>query len=183
MLDVMTQARLKEFEAQIESDTAPDITADVVMSTLLGLRGDVDKMLTEAVQEVYDWLRPHKAYNIYKTNSEFKVGKKVVMDYCIDYQRYGSSAYTSFSHHKEQNIRSLENVFHLLDGNGIVEYPGDFLTAIKNAISHKEWQCETEYFRAKWFKKGTLHIEFKRLDLINELNRIGGSGQLPRKVT
>jgi hypothetical protein len=38
--------------------------------------------------------------------------------------------------------------------------------------------CETKYFKVKWFKKGTLHIEFKRLDLLSELNRIGGGNRL-----
>ncbi|WP_459933881.1 DUF4942 domain-containing protein [Fundidesulfovibrio butyratiphilus] len=36
--------------------------------------------------------------------------------------------------------------------------------------------CETSYFQCKWFKNGNLHIVFKRLDLLEKLNRIGAGG-------
>ena len=38
-------------------------------------------------------------------------------------------------------------------------------------------ECETDYFRVRWFLKGTVHIWFKREDLLAELNRIGSGGK------
>jgi len=179
MLEVMTEKKKNEFEKQIENDKAPDITVDTVWGTLMSLRNNVDNLLVEAIRETYEWLRP--CNNNYKTNSEYKVGQKVILEYCVDYEKHSWGEMMSLYYRKEQNIRSLDNVFHLLDGKGVVKYPGDFLTQIKDAIRRKEWSCETEYFRARWYKKGTMHIELKRQDLINELNKIAGSGQLPKE--
>ena len=37
---------------------------------------------------------------------------------------------------------------------------------------------QDDYFKFKWFRNGNLHIEFKREDLLTELNRVGGEGQV-----
>jgi hypothetical protein len=41
-------------------------------------------------------------------------------------------------------------------------------------LNEKNYQklmsCETEYFFLKWFRNGTARIEFKRMDLVHELN-------------
>lgn len=34
------------------------------------------------------------------------------------------------------------------------------------------WLIETEYFRCKAYKKGSLHIEFLRKDLVASMNRV-----------
>jgi hypothetical protein len=41
-----------------------------------------------------------------------------------------------------------------------------------------QWECATNYFRAKWFKNGNAHLEFLRLDLLRELNAKAGEGLL-----
>ena len=179
MREVMTAKRVREFERQLESDEVPDITEDTVWQTLVSLRDNIGMLLDEAVEEIYEWLRPWNS--MYKTNSEFRVGKKVVLEYCVDYQTWGDSWHVWFVHSKEGNIRSLDNVFSLLDGKGVVKYPGDLLTSIKDAIQRKEWICQTEYFDVKWFKKGTMHITMRRMDLVDKLNAIAGSGYLNKK--
>lgn len=37
---------------------------------------------------------------------------------------------------------------------------------------------ETTYFRWKCYRNGNLHLEFKRLDLLQTLNEVGGAGML-----
>lgn len=39
-------------------------------------------------------------------------------------------------------------------------------------------RCETEFFRCQWYKGETLHIEFKRPDLIAKLNALAGGKTL-----
>ena len=81
-------------------------------------------------------------------------------------------------HWGEQRLRCIDNVFHLLDGKGPIKWPGDLVTMIKEAMRDKEWVCETEYFSCKWFKKGSLHIKFKRMDLVKELNKRAGGNRI-----
>ncbi len=134
-------------------------------------------MFEEAIKEVFDFLRPGK-WCSHKTNNRFEVGKKVIIDWGID-TSYGMLRPV---YQKEQSYRALDNIFHLLDGKGVSKYPGDFVTALSAACRKKEWECETEYFKCKWYKRGTLHIEFKRLDLLKELNRRAGGMNFSGKI-
>lgn len=171
--DVLTPSRSEELSRQIRDNDLPEFTADNVQSTLEFLRGNLDVYLQEAVKEVYDFLRPRPVYGHYKTNSEYQVGKKVILSHMVE------TAYLNTIYHRAENkIRALDNVFSMLGGGGVVSYPGDLLTTIRTAIRAKEWKCETEKFKVKWYKKGTMHIEFKDMRLVHELNRIAGGGMI-----
>ena len=79
---------------------------------------------------------------------------------------------------REANVKALENVFSLLDGQGVNHYPDDIITRINAACKEKHKTLEDHYFKLKWYKNGNLHVEFKRLDLLDRLNRIGSDGSL-----
>ncbi|MBI9095289.1 MAG: DUF4942 domain-containing protein [Sphaerochaeta sp.] len=64
----------------------------------------------------------------------------------------------------------------LAPGQGLPKRPEDAVTAINQAIREYRTEAETEYFRFKWFKAGTMHIWFKGEDLLKEFNRIGAAG-------
>jgi hypothetical protein len=68
-----------------------------------------------------------------------------------------------------------------LDGRGVAKYPEDAVTKINEAIGDKQWECETEYFAIRRYKKGSMHIRFKRLDLVRRLNKLAGGNRLKNK--
>jgi hypothetical protein len=172
IFNLVSNHKKEEIERQIRHGDLPPFTVESVMVMMDGLRTNISSLLDEAIKEVFEFLRPHR--NHYKTNSEFEVGSKVILEYYMDVTSW--SIHLSYT--RDQNIRCLDNVFSLLDGKGPVKYPGDLLTTMRSAFQEKRMGCETKYFKVKWFKKGTLHIEFKRLDLLSELNRIGGGNRL-----
>ena len=62
----------------------------------------------------------------------------------------------------------------MLDGKALSAYrDGDLSKAIEAA---EGGIGETEFFRFKCFGNGNLHIEFRRMDLVDQLNAIGGRG-------
>jgi hypothetical protein len=130
----------------------------------------------EAVVEVFDRLRPVRGYDHgYKTNKLYEVGERVIKEYAVT-QAWGRGKFRLAYGRTgiEQLVRCLDNVMHLLDGKGPVHsHNGPLVDALN---SHENFgHVETEYFEAKCFKKGTLHLRFKRLDLLRELN-LRGSG-------
>jgi len=177
--NVMTEQRVANLKAQFKSGELPDFTFDAVISMLDSLRCDVGTLMTESVKEVYELLRPRVIGNRqrYKTNSEYEVGDKAILEN-VFYVWKGATWHDVHFQEDSQTLTSLDNVFHLLDGKGVAKHPKDLKTAVKMAHEAKEWQCETEYFKCKWYKKGSFHIEFKRTDLVNELNRIAGGARL-----
>ena len=165
-------ARAKEIDKQLHDkpDTLPDITMDNIFGWLEAMAGQGRKFLEEAVVEVYRNLRP-STWNRHKTNSAFRVGRKVILTHRVS-SGYKSGHFRA-NYHCQDELRAIDNVFHMLDGKALSQYrDGDLCRAIEEA---ERGIGETEFFRFKCFRNGNLHLEFRRLDLVGQLNAIGGN--------
>jgi hypothetical protein len=168
---VMSIRRCEELDKQLqEPDTLPEITLDNILGWLESLNERATGFLEEAAVEVFQWLRPSRQH--YKTNDPFKVGKRVILPYMV--ARCYSGRGFRVDYYREDKLRALDNVFHLLDGRGLSKTAdGNLIDAIRSAT---EGQGETEFFRFRCFRNQNLHLEFKRPDLVKKLNEIGGNG-------
>lgn len=169
---LLTEKKKQELDRMIEDGTLPEVETETIQAFISNLTCNLPNLFKEACCEVFDMLRPPRS--AYKTNTEYEIGPKVIMNYMVDCS-YGSC---SLEYRREQSLINLDNVFHLLDGKGSTKYPHDLVTTIKMAITEKRWDVETEYFRCRWYKKRSMHITFKRLDLVQELNRIAGGNRI-----
>lgn len=166
-------ARAKEIDKQLHDrpDTLPDITIKNIFGWLDSMATQGQQFLAEAVVEVFDKLRP-SAWNRHKTNSAFKVGRKVILCHRVS-PGYRARSFR-VNYHYQDELRALDNVFHMLDGKGLSAYrDGDLCRSIEAA---EDGTGETEFFRFRCFRNGNLHLEFRRMDLVERLNSIGGSG-------
>ena len=176
--ELCTTRRREELEREIDSDECPELNQNTVWRLLENLNNGLDDMFNEALKEVFKTLTPGACqWDTYKTNEGDAVGSKVILGGYIS-PDYGGGFRVNYHSWAEQGIQAIDNIFHLLDGKGVSKHPGGLLTAINGAGGKKEQSCETAYFECKWFKKGTLHITFKRLDLVEELNRRAGGMRL-----
>ena len=167
---ILSQAKLRELDEQLHNHKFPKLTLENVYATVDSLMSQAEEFAAEAVREVYNWLRPRDSY---KSNSEFEVGGRVViqgvLSNCgreINYGRWG-----------EDRLIALDKVFHLLDGKpflSVAPYRG---TPLVRAILAAD-AGETEYFRYKTYLNNNLHIWFLRDDLRIEFNRVAGGGSL-----
>jgi len=173
--NLISEKRREELDRQIEKGDLPEITVENIQSTVGGLLQNIGNLYKETVQETFDWLRPPRSR--LKTNTEYEIGKKAIKEWVFDCD-YGCR----ISYRSEQGLRGLDNAFHLMDGKGSVKYPGDVVTKINEAINHKQWGAETEYFKLKWYKVGTLHIDFNRLDLVEKMNAMAGGNRIKPSI-
>jgi hypothetical protein len=173
--EVCSSKQRDELERELHRGELPELTELNVLAFLEKLQASLPDMFEQSLKEVFDWLRPCGQWGPhYKTNSKFSVGKKVILGYCVD--RPWGGRY-DVRYEMRQRLHALDNVFHLLDGQGIARYPNDLVTAINTAGDKGGTMCETAYFSCKWFNNGNLHVTFSRLDLVKELNkRAGASG-------
>lgn len=171
---LMSQARRNEVDRQLESGQGmPPLTEANVIALVEAEFAKLGEYRDEAVKEVFERLRPR--HSKYKTNSEFEVGRKVIIGYAVE-NNYRNGY--RVNHRYSGELTGLDNVFHFLDGKGVVKSThGPLVDAISKA-THAENSGETDYFRFKCFRNQNLHIEFKRLDLLAEFNRIGGGNRL-----
>ena len=175
MRKMMSLKRQDELNRQLfdESGSLPEPSTESLAGFLDANLGRAKTFAKEAVDEVFQWLRPNRDFHDFKSNARFEIGKKVLLNGVMD-----TKYFVRLSTYHAARLVSMDNMFHALDGKGFQTYPNDIVTAIETACNEKRWSAETEYFRLEWYKKGSMHIEFKRLDLVAELNRIAGGATL-----
>jgi hypothetical protein len=71
-------------------------------------------------------------------------------------------------------VLDLDRVFHVLDGKVAPDYQQGLGAAIRETMARRDgtMQCESDYFRARWFKNRALHLWMKRADLVERANRL-----------
>ena len=177
---LMSDKRVKELNDLLKDGDLPEITEENIFNLLEKFIEDAPAIQEELFEQVFKLLRPPGGYSgDYKTNDKFKVGKKVILTWMVDRRYNDGSFHISYSSSDELN--ALDRVFHLLDGAGIQNgYQSPLVQAIDTCENGKG---ETDYFKFKCYKNRNLHIEFKRIDLVKELNRIAGGGDLPGQAT
>jgi hypothetical protein len=163
---ILSEKAAKNLRDDLEKGKLPTPTPENVTATLETFMAQAGDLFEQALLEVFDWLRPGR-WDTHKTNQMYQVGPKVIINDAV--QTYYVSSYY------DQRLRALDNVFHHLDGKRPPQYPGTLVTTINDAVRNRGIrECETESFACKWFGNGNLHVTFKRLDLLKELNRRGG---------
>jgi hypothetical protein len=173
----MSIAAWKELQNSIERGEPPPITEEIVQGMIDKFRQDIPSMVEAAVHEVFDFLRPRCSE--YKTNTEFELGERVILKWVLG-QRWDRRSKWSVDYDYEQNLIALENVFRWMDGTVVVSeqrHYSDLSTAIK-ACSPEKCHGATAYFEFKGFNNRTLHLKFRRMDLVAKLNRVAGGMRL-----
>lgn len=169
--------RAEELDRMLDGkseDKFPPVTLENVLAFARGFRQQLDTMLTEAVNEVFEWLRPH--HSEYKRNSELEVPRRVVLSYMVekDWQKF----HVCYGGRAQARLTALQNVFSALDGKGTIAktHYGALYDAIN--ASGKDGVGETEYFKFRCYRNHNLHLEFRRADLLAKLNAIAGGKRL-----
>ena len=162
-----------ELNELIEQDKLGPFNALTVSNFITDAAMNVNSLVDEAAKEVFEYVRPRTGH---KTN-EFSKGmpEKVIITGISSYQTWYKTI--SVGYHNEKKLKDLDNIFHLLDGKGPIQYPGDLLTKIKETAYNTINM--TEYFEFKVFAgNGNLHLKFKRMDLANKLAQIATNNVL-----
>lgn len=113
-------------------------------------------------------------YNGWCSNKSWYVNKKVILPvYAYDYiwKKMDVSKYEIVN-----KFCDIEKAFNYLAGcPGADVYIGQFLQNAKQLEQTKNISCK--YFDLTFYKKGTVHITFKDMDLLKKLNIFGGKGK------
>ena len=160
-------------------DDWPDITPENILGVLQGYMASADEFLDESIQDVYEFLKPWDR-DEYKTNEKnrWKLSNKIIIGYAVECA--WSNNFRLNYGERGNRIQTLDTVFHLLDGKGFSKtHHGELYNAVQDCSPSSPY-AETDYFKIRCCKNSNLHIEFKRLDLVDEFNfRCGNGNQLP----
>ena len=145
----------------------------------------IPRMIHEAVREVFKWLTPGQRWTGCKTSNEFKIGQKVIVTYTAE-SNYSRGFRVNY--HRKANVDALGNVLAMLDGKGVrkrnraetddPKLAGSYADAWSGAWGKPE-AYEDDYLTAKAFANNKVHITFKRMDLVAQINQAGNEPELP----
>jgi hypothetical protein len=117
-------------------------------------------------------------YNGWKTNKAWKINNKVIirLNGFDDWSGKFRPRYEV-----ERKLEDIEKVFNYLD-SGKTMGDDTIQNILRNAEStNQSRKIDTKYFYITFFKKGTCHLEFKDLELLDKFNIFGSQrkGWLP----
>ena len=158
---LMDAQAVAEFERSL-TPVPPEFTESNIRSTFIDLHGKSRDMFRRGVVNVFRYLSDD-----YKTNSRepFRIGRKLVMT-CMVQSAFGSGLQLHYGGAVDK-LNDIDRVIRTLGGMSFTA--GALPVMVNQALKLGEVH-ECELYRAKGFKNGNMHFEFKRQDLLDLLN-------------
>ena len=165
-----------EWDRQIERGEIPAFTFDNIAATFERLHDARKEMLERGVIECFRRLSWD-----YKTNQPFKFGKGIVIERLFKTYGTGRSRWLSLHHPTTDQLDDLVRVFSVLSGRVEPDHRQGIYGFLHQAQHDGRTEWEGDYFAIRWFLKGTGHLTFKRMDVVERMNGILAK-HLPRAL-
>ena len=158
-----------------------------ILTLIIKMNGKVIKGVEDTIIKLFDeWTArswneesPNRHYyDGWKTNDCFSIGKKVIIPF---YGAYDSWSKRFRAYNVYSKFADIEKVFDFLD-SGRTDWPGSLGDAMRLAEATENTRnIDTKYFTVTFFKKGTAHLVFKDMELLEKFNLFAGQkkGWLP----
>jgi uncharacterized Zn finger protein (UPF0148 family) len=180
------------FLRDAQRDSTIPFTADNIRSTLENVFQSRKRLFDESVARVFDELcaqavengegpvRPgrienHRHSEGWKTNDSYKVNQRLIFPWAVEMGFSGRLRERGYGSGSAATVtRDLDRILCVLDGK-----PYDKCLTVGRAIdSAKPGELvESDYFEVRGYKKGTLHLKFKREDLWEAFNKTAAAGK------
>ncbi|AJK18048.1 DUF4942 domain-containing protein [Yersinia pseudotuberculosis] len=166
MLSLMDAQARDQWYRNLDGDDIPAISEANILSTFEQLHLNKMDVFERGIINVFKGLSWD-----YKTNSPCSFGKKIIINNLVTHNRWGFSLNWGW---RRDQLADLERMLFLLDGKPIPDNRGDISTRLMEHIRDNPAKdmYEDEFFSIRYFQKGTAHLTFKRLELIERMNDI-----------
>ncbi|MDB6373887.1 DUF4942 domain-containing protein [Photorhabdus bodei] len=166
MFSLMDDQARDEWERNLEKGEFPEIKRENIESSFEQLSREKNDIFERGVINIFKNLSWD-----YKTNVPYKFGKKIIMNNLVNHDSLRGFRASSFGSNK---LDDLERILNIFDGINVKDYRNSIGRLFDDHVinSKEATEYEDDYFIIRYFKKGTGHILFKRLDLLEKLNYI-----------
>lgn len=166
MLSLMDAQARDQWYNSLEKEDIPTVSEANILSTFEQLHQSKSEVFERGVINVFKGLSWD-----FKTNSPCKFGKKIIVTGLVKCDRWGFGLNWGW---QRDRLADLERMLMILDGKPIPDSRADVTRRLGDHIhdNRHSTHYEDEMFAIKYFQKGTAHIIFKRLELVDKLNEI-----------
>lgn len=183
----LTSNLINELHDSVNALMDYDFSVYNILTLVIKMNGKVINGVEDTIVQLFDeWTArcwnedsPNRHYyDGWKTNDCFSVGKKVIIPF---YDAFSNWDKRFSSWRVASKFRDIEKVFDFLD-SGRTDWPGDIESVFRIAETTQNTRnIDTKYFTVTFFKKGTAHLVFKDMELLEKFNLFAGQkkGWLP----
>ncbi|MBO8135878.1 DUF4942 domain-containing protein [Dickeya fangzhongdai] len=166
MIALMDAQARDQWHKNLEAGDLPAINEVNILSTFEQLHQNRMDVFERGVINVFKGLSWD-----YKTNSPCSFGKKIIINNLVTHNRWGFNLNWGW---RRDQLADLERMLFLLDGKPIPDNRSDITTRLMAHIRDNPDKdvYEDDFFRIRYFQKGTAHLTFKRLELVERMNDI-----------
>jgi len=166
MMALMDARARDQWHKNLEEGDLPSISEANILSTFEQLHLNKMDVFERGIINVFKSLSWD-----YKTNSPCSFGKKIIINNLVTHNRWGFSLNWGW---RRDQLADLERMLFLLDGKPIPDNRGDISIRLMEHIRDNPAKdvYEDEFFRIRYYQKGTVHLTFKSLNLIERMNDI-----------
>ncbi|MHA0276543.1 DUF4942 domain-containing protein [Enterobacter ludwigii] len=178
MLTLMDAEARSQWAKNLEEGELPAISEANILNTFEQLHHNKQDVFERGIINVFKGLSWD-----YKTNNPCYFGKKIIVNNLVKHDRWGFSLNWGW---RRDQLADLERMLYLLDGKNIPDNRHDVSVRFMDFVRDNPHQqiFEDDFFTIRYFQKGSGHITFKRLDLVEKMNDIVAKhypGLLPAK--
>lgn len=173
-----------EFLRDVQQNSNIPFTADNIRGTLENVILQRARLFEQSVLNVFDALTRYHKDNTnhtegWKSNADYMVNPKLVFPWgCVFDGFLGFRL--SYNRSEIDIYNDLDRILCILDGKpfeqcGTIEQT--LHAQFRGEYRKTPGTCESEYFEIRYFKKGTIHLKWKRRDLWEEFNQRAAAGK------
>lgn len=160
LMTFMDAKARSDWHTNIYELKVPPLTMGTIEATFTQLHDTRGDMFERGVLNIFRELSWR-----YKTNSPWLLGKRIIVNRFME-------SWGSVSSRACDKIDDLNRIFYVLDKKPEPDHRNASYGKVWNSVKAGQSVADMEYLQLKWFKKGTAHITFKRLDLVEQMNQI-----------
>ncbi|EPJ7334703.1 DUF4942 domain-containing protein [Citrobacter amalonaticus] len=166
MLTLMDAEARSQWAKNLEEGDLPAISEANILNTFEQLHHNKQDVFERGIINVFKGLSWD-----YKTNNPCYFGKKIIVNNLVKHDRWGYSLNWGW---RRDQLADLERMLRLLDGQTIPDSRHDVSIRFMDFIrdNPRVRIFEDDLFIIRYYQKGSGHITFKRLDLIEKMNDI-----------
>jgi hypothetical protein len=184
-------------QEQMMRDVSRDLNIPFTVENIRGTLENVflsrKKLFDQSVANVFDDLCSHAIENCsgpecptkvyerqrsgWKTNDTYKVNERLVFPYAVECWKETGTFHLKFGT-ADRILTDLDRIVCVLDAQPF-EACFTVGAALQRAFSgrYSGNDCESQYFEIRYYKKGTVHLKWKRKDLLEAFNKTAAAGK------
>ncbi len=176
----LTSQKRKEFRKYISENDKVEFSIENVQQLLIDLTADLPEMMSDSIVNLFEIFTKHSLrdnrwgaefkknihyFSGWKTNNAYKVQKKVIIPFYQDL-RWNDELQVNYD--QVELLNDMDRVLKYFNFN---EWKKDMSTYCKDALKEgQNKKIETDYFFVSIYKKGTMHLEFKDMEVLRLFN-------------